>query len=189
MMSGDGISVLVPQTSFHGETVGGFAKCWLFFFFPDKLSMAAGLEKNLKFILSIGQTALKFSSPTVIAYFVKHYLCVCGYLDPCPLCGQVRFRSYFFRSKFTFMKWMKLFSSCAPVFNKPSSPMNIVVLYRTKSTIKKIIGRFLHTVRNLSFLCKYNAPNADIHMISHLKISNCILLIFKPSFWQNKIVC
>ena len=33
MISGDGISVLVPQTSFHGETVGGIAKCWLFFFF------------------------------------------------------------------------------------------------------------------------------------------------------------
>ena len=68
---GDGISVLVPQISFHGETFGGVAKCWLFFF-PDKLSMAKGLEKNLKFILSIGQTALKFSSPTAIAYFVKH---------------------------------------------------------------------------------------------------------------------
>ena len=52
MMSGDGISVLVPQISFHGETFGGIAKCWLFF--PDKLSMATGLEKNLKFILSIG---------------------------------------------------------------------------------------------------------------------------------------
>lgn len=71
----------------------------VFCFFLDKLSMATGLEKNLKFILSIGQTALKFSSPTAIAYFVKHFLCVCGYLDPCPLCGQVRFRSYFFRSK------------------------------------------------------------------------------------------
>ena len=33
MTSGFGISVLVPQTSFHGETVGGIAKCWLFFFF------------------------------------------------------------------------------------------------------------------------------------------------------------
>ena len=52
---------------------------------------------------------------------------------------------------------------------------------------QKVIGRFLHALRNLSFLCKYNAPNADIHMTSHLKISNCILLIFKPSFWQNKL--
>ena len=33
MTSRFGISVLVPQTSFHGETVGGIAKCWLFFFF------------------------------------------------------------------------------------------------------------------------------------------------------------
>ena len=72
---GDGISVLVPQISFHGETFGGVAKCWLFFF-PDKLSMAKGLEKNLKFILSIGQTALKFSSLRAIAYFLKHFLCV-----------------------------------------------------------------------------------------------------------------
>ena len=46
--------------------------------------MAAGLEKNLKFILSIGQTALKFSSPTVIAYFVKHTNFVCMWL-PGPL--------------------------------------------------------------------------------------------------------
>ena len=35
---------------------------------------------------------------------------------------------------------------------------------------QKVIGRFLHTMRNLSFLCKYNAPNTDIHMTSHLKI-------------------
>ena len=32
MISGDEIFVLVPQTSFHGETFGGIAKCWLFFF-------------------------------------------------------------------------------------------------------------------------------------------------------------
>ena len=33
MIPGDEIFVLVPQTSFHGETFGGIAKCWLFFFF------------------------------------------------------------------------------------------------------------------------------------------------------------
>ena len=33
MIPGDEIFVLVPQTSFHGETFGGIAKCWLFVFF------------------------------------------------------------------------------------------------------------------------------------------------------------
>lgn len=83
------------------------------FFLSDRLSMATGLEKNLKFILSIGQTALKFSSPRAIAYFVKHFLCVCGYLDPYPLCGQVRFRSYFFRSKiYLYENGWKFFKLC-----------------------------------------------------------------------------
>ena len=36
MMSGDEIFVLVPQTSFRGETVGDIAKCWLFFFFSGQ---------------------------------------------------------------------------------------------------------------------------------------------------------
>ena len=52
MMSGDGVSVLVPQTSFHGELLVTLQNVGCFF--SDKLSMAAGLEKNLKFILSIG---------------------------------------------------------------------------------------------------------------------------------------
>lgn len=100
MMSGGEIFVLVLQISFHGETFGGIAKCWLFFFWKNFQRLQAGIEKNLKFILSIiRQTALKFSSPIATAYFVKHFLCLCGYLDPCSLCGQVRFRSYFFRSK------------------------------------------------------------------------------------------
>ena len=67
---------------FSGQTFKGYRTC-----------------KKLEVHLSIGQTALKFSSPTAIAYFVKHFLCLCGYLAPCPLCGQERFRSYIFRSK------------------------------------------------------------------------------------------
>ena len=48
---------------------------------------------------------------------------------------------------------------------------------------QNVIGRFLHTVRNLSFLCKYNAPNADIHMTCHLKISNLLyFVIFQTQF-------
>ena len=48
---------------------------------------------------------------------------------------------------------------------------------------QKVIGRFLHTVRNLSFLCKYNVPNADIHMTCHLKISNLLyFVIFQTQF-------
>ena len=35
MTSEFGISVLIPQMSFHGETVGGVAKCWLFFLWTD----------------------------------------------------------------------------------------------------------------------------------------------------------
>ena len=57
MISGDGISVLVPQTSFHGETVGGIAKCWLFFFFSDRLSVATGLEKNLFHLIHLASSS------------------------------------------------------------------------------------------------------------------------------------
>ena len=77
MISGDGISVLVPQTSFHGETVGGIAKCWLFFFFfRTDFQWLLGLKKTC-FTLSIWQAALKFSSSRAVAYFLKHFLCVC----------------------------------------------------------------------------------------------------------------
>ena len=58
-------------------------------FFLEKLSMATGLEKNLKFILSVGQTALKFSSPTAIAYFVKHFFCVYVATWTFAHCGEV----------------------------------------------------------------------------------------------------
>ena len=85
-------------------------------FFLDRLSKATGLEKNLKFILSIGQTALKVSSPTAIAHFVKHFFCVCGYLDSCPLCGQVRFRSYYFRSKIYLYEMDKTFFKLCTCF-------------------------------------------------------------------------
>ena len=57
MTSRFGISVLVPQMSFHGETVGGIAKCWLFFFFSDRLSVATGLEKNLFHLIHLASSS------------------------------------------------------------------------------------------------------------------------------------
>ena len=58
MTSGFGISVLVPQTSFHGETVGGIAKCWLFFFFfSDRLLEATGLKKNLFHLIHLASSS------------------------------------------------------------------------------------------------------------------------------------
>ena len=42
-----GISALVSQTSFGGETNGGFAKCWLFFFFSVYLISKIILILNL----------------------------------------------------------------------------------------------------------------------------------------------
>ena len=101
---------------FMGKLLVALQNVGCFFFFSDKLSKATGLEKNLKFILSIGQTALKVSSPTAIAHFVKHFFCVCGYLDSCPLCGQVRFRSYYFRSKIYLYEMDKTFFKLCTCF-------------------------------------------------------------------------
>ena len=96
---------------------------------------------------------------------------------------------FFLRSKIFFLIVGRNFFEAVHLFSINQSYEYCTSIVQDQEHYQEVIGRFLHTVRNLSFLCKYNAPNADIHMTCHLKISNCILLIFKPSFWQNKIVC
>ena len=101
-------------TSFHGETVGGVAKCWLFFSRQTfngyrAWSSFCPLDKHLS----------NFPHPQRLPILLNIF---CVYVATWTLAHCVDkwgLDLTFSEVKFTCMKWMKLFSSCAPVFNKP----------------------------------------------------------------------
>ena len=91
----------------------------------DRLSKATGLVKNLKFICPLDKQLSNFPHPQPLPILLNIF---CVYVATWPLAHCVDKRGLdltFSEVKFTCMKWMKLSSSCAPVFSKPSSPRNI----------------------------------------------------------------
>ena len=78
------------------------------------------LEKNLKFIFCpLDKQLSNFPHPQRLPIFLKIF---CVYVATWTLAHCVDkwgLDLTFSEVKFTCMKWMKLFSSCAPVFNKP----------------------------------------------------------------------
>ena len=106
---------------FMGKLLVVLQNVGCFFFFRTDFQWLLGLKKTC-FTLSIWQAALKFSSSRAVAYFLKHFLCVCWWLSrPLARCmDKGALELFFLRSKiFFFDSWKKLFWSCAPVFNKP----------------------------------------------------------------------
>ena len=180
----------------YSSDVISWGNCWwhckmlAVFFFRTDFQWLLGL-KNTCFTLSIWQAAHKFSSPRAAAYFLKHCLRVCWWLSwslaHCMDKGTLEL--FFLRSKIFCLSVGWNCFQAVHLFSINKSYGYCTSIVQDQEYYQKLIERFLHTVRNLSFLCKYNAPNTDIYLTGHLKISNCILLIFKPSFWLYKIVC
>ena len=156
------------------------------FFFWTNFQWLQGLKKTWSSFCSLDKQLSNFPHPQRLPILLNIF---CVYVATWTLAHCVDkwgLDLTFSEVKFTCMKMDENFSSCAPVFNKP---VLWILWYGTGPRVLSKSNRQVSWhCEKLSFLCKYNAPNTDIHMTSHLKISNCILLIFKPSFWHNKIV-
>ena len=95
---------LFLRCHFMGKLLVALQNVGCFFFFRTDFQWLLGLKKTC-FTLSIWQAALKFSSPRAVAYFLKHFLCVCWWLSrPLARCmDKGALELFFLRSKIFFL--------------------------------------------------------------------------------------
>ena len=120
-----------------------WGNCWwhckmlVVFFFRTDFQWLLGLKKTC-FTLSIWQAALKFSSPRAVAYFLKHFLCVCWWLSrPLARCmDKGALELFFLRSKIFFLSVGWNFFEAVHLFSINQS-YEYCSIVQAKSTIKK----------------------------------------------------